>query len=129
VAFQLAEMRMVRWMCVIMLHNRIPSKGLRERLGLDDIISVPQYDVNSPFVRHGGLRLLLSTIEVILHAPGHSRAHCCLLQTRHTGSLSPSPSAPHLRQLCLHPKHSVFYRLDALPATQPTASKHCLFLQ
>jgi len=23
------------------------------------------------------------------------------------------------------PHHSVFYRLDALPATQPTASKHC----
>jgi len=22
------------------------------------------------------------------------------------------------------PRHSVFYRLDALPATQPTASKH-----
>jgi len=27
---------MVRWMCGIKLQNRVPSKGLRERLGLDD---------------------------------------------------------------------------------------------
>ena len=35
-------------------------------------------------------------------------------------------SAPHPRQPCQHPSahHSVFYRLDALPAAQPTASKH-----
>ena len=33
---------MVRWMCGVKLHvqDRVPSKGLRERLGLDDIISV-----------------------------------------------------------------------------------------
>jgi len=31
---------MVRWMCGIKLQDRVPSKGLRERLGLDDIISV-----------------------------------------------------------------------------------------
>jgi len=31
-------MRMVRWMCGVKLSDRIPSKGLRERLGLDDII-------------------------------------------------------------------------------------------
>jgi len=42
VALLLAEMRMVRWMCGVKLQNRIPSKGLRERLGLDDIISVLQ---------------------------------------------------------------------------------------
>ena len=42
VALQWAEMRMVRWMCGVKLQDRIPSKGLRERLGLDDIISVPQ---------------------------------------------------------------------------------------
>jgi len=30
-----------RWMCGIKLQDRVPSKGLRERLGLDDIISVP----------------------------------------------------------------------------------------
>jgi len=29
-------------MCGIKLQDRVPSKGLRERLGLDDIISVPQ---------------------------------------------------------------------------------------
>jgi len=35
-----AEMKMVRWMCGIKLQDRVPSKGVRERLGLDDIISV-----------------------------------------------------------------------------------------
>jgi len=40
VALQWAEMRMVRLMCGIKLQDRVPSKGLRERLGLDDIISV-----------------------------------------------------------------------------------------
>jgi len=33
---------MVRWMCGIKLQNRIPSKGLRESVGLDDIITVQQ---------------------------------------------------------------------------------------
>ena len=34
-------------------------------------------------------------------------------------------SAPHSRQITTPaPHHSVFYRLDALPAAQPTASKH-----
>jgi len=42
VALQGAEMRMVRWMCGMKLQNRVPSKGLRERLGLDDIILVLQ---------------------------------------------------------------------------------------
>ena len=33
--------------------------------------------------------------------------------------------APHSRQITMPaPHHSVFYRPDALPATQPTASKH-----
>ena len=36
VALQQAEMRMVRWMCGIKLRDRVPSKGLKERLGLDD---------------------------------------------------------------------------------------------
>jgi len=39
VALQQAEMRMVRWMCCMKLQDRFPSKGLRERLGLNDIIS------------------------------------------------------------------------------------------
>ena len=42
VALQLAEMRMVRWMCAMKLQDRIPSKEWRERLGSDDIISVLQ---------------------------------------------------------------------------------------
>jgi len=42
VALQRAEMSMVRWMCGIKLQDRGPSKELRERLGLDDIISVLQ---------------------------------------------------------------------------------------
>ena len=42
VALQQAEMRMVRWMCGVKVQHRIPSKGLTEKLGLDDIISVLQ---------------------------------------------------------------------------------------
>jgi len=42
VALQRAEMRMVRWMCDVKLQDRVPSKELRARLGLDDIISVLQ---------------------------------------------------------------------------------------
>jgi len=37
-----AEMRMIRWMCGVKQKDTVPSKGLRERLGLDDIISVLQ---------------------------------------------------------------------------------------
>ena len=42
VAFQRAEMRMVRWMCGVKLKDRLPSKELRERLGIDDIALVLQ---------------------------------------------------------------------------------------
>ena len=42
VPLQLAEVRMVRWMHGVKLQDRVPSKGLRERVGLDDIISVLQ---------------------------------------------------------------------------------------
>jgi len=31
VALQWAGMKMIRWMCGIKLHDRVPSKGLRER--------------------------------------------------------------------------------------------------
>jgi len=37
VALQRAEMRMVRWMCGVKLKDRLPSKELRETLGIDDI--------------------------------------------------------------------------------------------
>ena len=42
VALQRAEMRMVRCMCGIKLKDRLPSKELRERLGVDDIALVLQ---------------------------------------------------------------------------------------
>ena len=35
-------MRMVRWMCGIKLKDRLPSKELRERLGVDDIALILQ---------------------------------------------------------------------------------------
>jgi len=31
-------MRMVRWMCNVEVEDRVPSKELRERLGINDII-------------------------------------------------------------------------------------------
>jgi len=36
------EMRMFRWMCGVKLQDRVRSTELRNRLGLDDIISVLQ---------------------------------------------------------------------------------------
>jgi len=42
VPLQRAEMRIISWMCGIKLQDRVPSEGLRGRLGLDDIISVLQ---------------------------------------------------------------------------------------
>ena len=40
VALQRAEMRMVRRMCGVKLKDRLPSKELRERLGIDDSIGI-----------------------------------------------------------------------------------------
>jgi len=40
VALQRAGMRMVRWICGVELKDRLPSKELRERLGVDDIALV-----------------------------------------------------------------------------------------
>jgi len=42
VALQRAEMRMVRWMCNVNVKDGVPSKELRERLGIDDIILILQ---------------------------------------------------------------------------------------
>ena len=42
VALQRAEMRMVRWMCGVKLKDGLPSKELRERLGVDDTASILQ---------------------------------------------------------------------------------------
>ena len=38
VALQRAEMKMVRWMCNVKVKDRVLSKELTERLGIDDII-------------------------------------------------------------------------------------------
>jgi len=35
-------MRMVRWMCSVKVKDRVPSKELRGRLGIDDIILILQ---------------------------------------------------------------------------------------
>jgi len=35
-------MRMVRWMCNVKIKDRVPSKELRERLGIDDVILILQ---------------------------------------------------------------------------------------
>ena len=45
VALQRAEMRMVRWMCNVKVKDRVPSKELRERLGVDDIILILQQNM------------------------------------------------------------------------------------
>jgi len=42
VALQRAETTMVRWMCNVKVKDRVPSKELRERLGIDDIIWILQ---------------------------------------------------------------------------------------
>jgi len=42
VALQQAEIRMVRWMCGIKQQHRVPSKWLRDRLRLNDIILILQ---------------------------------------------------------------------------------------
>jgi len=36
VALQRAEMRMFKWLCNVKVKDRVPSKELRERLGIDD---------------------------------------------------------------------------------------------
>jgi len=41
-ALQRAEMRMGRWMCKVKVKDRVPSKELREILGIDDIILILQ---------------------------------------------------------------------------------------
>ena len=42
VTLQRAEMRMVRLMCNVKVKERVPSKELRETLGIDDIILILQ---------------------------------------------------------------------------------------
>jgi len=42
VALQRAEMRMVRWICIVTVKDRVLSKQLRERLGIDHIVLILQ---------------------------------------------------------------------------------------
>jgi len=42
VAIQRAEMRMVKWICNVKVKDRVPSKELRKRLRIDDIILILQ---------------------------------------------------------------------------------------
>jgi len=42
VALQQADIRMVRWMYNVKVKDRVSSKELRDRLGIDDIILVLQ---------------------------------------------------------------------------------------
>jgi len=42
VALQRAEMTVVRWMCDVKVKDKVPSKELKERLRIDDIIFVLQ---------------------------------------------------------------------------------------
>jgi len=42
VALQRSEMRIVRWMCNVKVKGRLPSKELRQRLGIDDIVLILQ---------------------------------------------------------------------------------------
>ena len=42
VALQRTEMRMVRWMCNVKVKDRVPSKELREGLGIDEMILLLQ---------------------------------------------------------------------------------------
>ena len=39
-ALHQVEMRIIRWMCGVKVIDRVPSKQLRDRPGLDDVISV-----------------------------------------------------------------------------------------
>ena len=55
VALQRAEMRMVRWLCGMRQQDRIPSRGLRDRLGLDDIILVLGSVTSSSQSNHLGM--------------------------------------------------------------------------
>jgi len=42
VALQRAEIRMIRWTCDVKVKDAVPSRELKERLGIDDIMLVLQ---------------------------------------------------------------------------------------
>jgi len=47
-------MRMVRWTCNVKVKDRVPSKELRERLGIDDIILILQTSGYATWFTAGG---------------------------------------------------------------------------
>jgi len=67
VALQRAEMKMVRWMCGVKLEDRVPSKELRGRLELDDIISVLQQNRLPEFIPSNSNSGLHSCISISLY--------------------------------------------------------------
>jgi len=92
-------------------------------------------------------------IDILTHSSTHTYIHLtalCLGLPRWAGTRKVKPiwillkqetvsgiaiswaickSAPHSRQITTPaPHHLVFYRPDALPAAQPTASKHWIYL-
>ena len=62
-------MRMVRWMCGVKLKDRLPSKELRERLGIDDIALILQQNIH-----HTRLIMLAKTNKHIRCDAGDSNS-------------------------------------------------------
>ena len=71
---------------------------------------------------------IVHTSSYRLHLSVHTHTHLAALfpgLPRWAGTRKVEPTAPRSRQITMPaPHHSVFYRPDALPAAQPTASKH-----
>ena len=62
---QRAEMRMVRWMCGVKLKDRLSSKELRERLGIDDIALKLRVQGQEEDQRGPGDRLSERTVKLV----------------------------------------------------------------
>jgi len=73
VALQRAEMRMVRWMCNVKVKDRVPSKELRERLGIDDIILILHRES-----KKGATLTMAVTLSILDRFPKFF--HCCKQQ-------------------------------------------------
>jgi len=106
-------MRMVRWMYGIKLKDRVPSKELKERLGLLLLLLHPfngslSRTTQVSWYQKDKTNLNLLEQEIV-SGSGISWAIC--------------KSAPRIRQITTPaPHHSDFYRMDALPSCHPTNS-------
>jgi len=99
-------------------------------------LTVPYFHVShfqSPYPTHKQTKHLFNgpfsgTIWVSQYQKGKNNLATLLKEETVIGSgisWAICKSATHSRQITTPaPHHSVFYRLDALPVTQPTASKH-----